>query len=425
MTMRLAVSMGAVQTAVSMATSFISIKITSVYLGPAGLGIVGQMNYFIGMTLGVLSSGLNTGLVRRTVEHGENQAARLLAISTVLRLLLAFGLPVALVIAGASRWLAQQLLHDSSLTTPFILFAALCVMALFSSVVSACAIGAQDYRSVATINISNAIATLLLFGSLSVFAGLEGALIAAALTPLTSLVVALGIARGKTWWPRAALSHGFSWAETRAALGFVPLAAVSAIALPLIQIVVRDNVAAHSGMADVGLLQGVMRLSDMYLGIVSGLFTMYYLPRFTAIKTAIELRRELYWGFILIVPAISIISLMIYLLRDELISMIFTKQFTAMRDLFAYQMIGNVLKMSSWLLAFVLLAKVNPWYMAMLELGTVLIWWGVSVRLIDFAGVQGAVQAYAFVYALYLAAVFAWVCLVASRMTTFSKSRSP
>ena len=38
--------MGAVQTVVSMVLSFISIKITSVYLGPAGLGTLGQLTYF-------------------------------------------------------------------------------------------------------------------------------------------------------------------------------------------------------------------------------------------------------------------------------------------------------------------------------------------------------------------------------------------
>jgi len=40
MSLRLAASAGAVQTLVSMALSFLSIKITSVYLGPAGLGTV-------------------------------------------------------------------------------------------------------------------------------------------------------------------------------------------------------------------------------------------------------------------------------------------------------------------------------------------------------------------------------------------------
>jgi len=111
MSLRQAATLGAAQTATTMALSFISVKVTSVFLGPAGLGTLGQFTYFITMTQAVLAAGLNIGLVRRTAELGDDRPARERVVSTVLRALVIAGIPVALVIAASSGWLARELLQ--------------------------------------------------------------------------------------------------------------------------------------------------------------------------------------------------------------------------------------------------------------------------------------------------------------------------
>src|SRR5215831_3769602 len=134
MSLRQAATLGAAQTATTMALSFISVKVTSVFLGPAGLGTLGQFTYFITMTQAVLAAGLNIGLVRRTAELGDDRPARERVVSTVL---------LALVLAASSGWLARWLLHDASLGVPFVVFAALFVLGLAATVVIACANGAK------------------------------------------------------------------------------------------------------------------------------------------------------------------------------------------------------------------------------------------------------------------------------------------
>src|SRR3954465_10290304 len=102
MSLRQAATLGAAQTVVSMVLSFLSVKVTSVYLGPAGLGTLSQFTYFITMTQAGLAAGLNIGLVRRTAELGHDRAGRERVISTVLRALLLVGLPASLLIAACS-----------------------------------------------------------------------------------------------------------------------------------------------------------------------------------------------------------------------------------------------------------------------------------------------------------------------------------
>ena len=425
MSLRLAASMGAVQTIVSMALSFVSIKITSVFLGPAGLGTMGQLGIFIAMSQAVLAAGVGTGVVRRTAELDLDRPKRDLVVSTVLRGLLAVGAGSALLVAVGSGWLAGELLHDPSLRFAFLIYAVVFVFGLVGTVVLSCATGAKDFRSVAFINIGTGVSSFALIAALCPYLGLAGGLIATALLPLVTAAIGWLFARAHAWWPKRPLSHGFSVLEARGVVAFVPIALTTAIGLPLLQLLIRDSVAAHSGMASVGLLQGVMRISDMYLGVASGVFSMYFFPRFSEIRDHGELLFEVKRGLLLIVPAVAATSLAIYLLRDLIIQVIFTKDFLPMRELFGWQMAGNTLKMVGWLLGYVLLAKANPFAMAALEVTSLGVWWLLSVIFVSRDGALGATEAFAVTYGLYAIATLIGVVFVLRSMKAQSRPVAP
>ena len=408
--------MGTVQTVVSMVLSFLSIKVTSVYLGPEGLGTLGQLSYFIAMSQAVLAAGFGTSLVRRTAELGDDHAARERVVSTVLRTLLAVGIPVSLAIGLASRWLARELLHDGDLWVAVAVFGAVFVFGLLGTVIMSCANGAKDFRTMALINIGGAVASFLMILALCPHYGVMGGLIATASLPLMRWAISWGLARRHAWWPRHAFWHGFSVQEARSATAFVPLAVISAVGMPLLQLLIRDNLISHSGMASVGLLQGVMRISEMYVGTVTWLIAMYFFPRFSEIREAGELLREIKKGLIVIVPAGAVISVALYLLRDWVVRVVFTSAFLPMRDLFAWQMVGNTFQMVGWLFGCVLLAKANALKLAVLEITTIATWWLLSLFLIGLNGAVGATQAYASTYALYALATAIGVVLLINKM---------
>jgi len=304
------------------------------------------------------------------------------------------------------------LLHDASLDASLQVYAAVFVFGLVGTVILSCASGAKDFRTVALINIGTGVSSFTMIALLCPRWGVKGGLMATALLPLLTWIVAWTWARRHRWWPRRPLAHGFSALEARGLVAFVPMAVTTAVGLPLLQLLIRDNIAAYSGMAAVGLLQGVMRISDMYLGVASGVFSMYFFPRFSEISERDELLREIRRGLIVIVPAVALVSLLIYLLRDLIVHLIFTAEFLPMRDLFAWQMTGNTLKMVGWLLGYVLLAKIHPFAMATLEVTTLVVWWLLSVLFIAHNGVLGATQAFAVTYALYALATLVGVILV-------------
>ena len=407
--------------AVQMVASFLNVKVTSVYLGPAGIGLLGQLQNFIGMALGVLANGVNTGVIRLTAEYGSDSGRRRRLVATIARALLTIGVPISLALLFGARWIAELLLHDGDYAPVIMLFAALYICGLLGSLLLGLSNGSKDYRTTTLINIGNVLASLALFSLLCPFYGIAGGLAAAALAPLISLAMAAFFSRGKPWFEPSALSSGFSRGDLRRVAGFIPMAAAGAVVTPLAQILVRDTVAAQAGMEAVGLLQGVWRLSDLYLGIFVSIFAMYYLPRFAEIKGAPELRREIGRGLLYIVPAVTLVSAAIYLLRDVLIAVIFTPEFLPMRDLFAWQMIGNVLRMASWLFRYVLVAKASPLLFTAIEIISGGVWVAFAYWFVPKNGAIGAVQSYVATYAFYLVVTAGLVFVITRKMDRESK----
>jgi O-antigen/teichoic acid export membrane protein len=400
--LRRAVVLGALRTAVQMGASFLSVKVTSVFLGPAGIGVLAQLQGFMGLTLGVMANGVNKGIVRCTAECGDDFERRRALLSTAARGLLMAGVPVALAVLAAAPLVARQLLGDEAYAPAVMLFGALYLCGLFGSMAMGMANGAKDFGATTLIDTGNLLSSLLLFAVLSPLYGVAGGLMAAAFGPLALLAIAVLVSRGRRWFERRLFTARFSKTEFWRLAAFVPMAAAAAFGESFGQIAVRDTLARHAGMHDVGLLQGVWRLSDMYLNIFIGMFSMYYLPRFAEINGVAELRREIGRAMLHVLPAVALASAAIYLLRDVIIALVFTHQFAGMRDLFGWQMVGNVLKMAGWLFGYVLMARVAPLRIAAIEIGKGGAWIVFARLLIPAGGAIGAVQAYAATQATYL-----------------------
>ena len=58
-------------------TSILLNKVVAVYVGPAGYGVIGQFQNFVGIVSTLASGGVNTGVTRYTAEYvGDEDRAR-------------------------------------------------------------------------------------------------------------------------------------------------------------------------------------------------------------------------------------------------------------------------------------------------------------------------------------------------------------
>jgi PST family polysaccharide transporter len=186
--------------------------------------------------------------------------------------------------------------------------------------------------------------------------GLEGVLIASTATAVIICVINIYIFNklGIKWKPDFK-----SWDKrvVKMLSAFSLMAMVSGFVVPVMQILVRDRIILQFSVADAGYWQAVTKISDYYLGFITSVLGVYYMPRLSEINNKAELRNEIIKGYKIILPIVGFVAFLIWLLKGFIIHILFTPEFLPMKPLFTYQLLGDFFKMGSWLLAFLMIAK--------------------------------------------------------------------
>jgi PST family polysaccharide transporter len=142
-------------------------------------------------------------------------------------------------------------------------------------------------------------------------------------------------------------------------------------------------------------------LSSAYLMLVTTTLSLYYLPRLSELKEPSEIRKEIIQGYKIILPVAAACGLVMYLLRDFIISVLFTQDFTPMSELFGWQMVGDTLKIGSYILAYLMLGKAMVKLFIASEVVFAASFYGWTYLLTDLYGLEGVSIAHAINYAVY------------------------
>jgi len=135
------------------------------------------------------------------------------------------------------------------------------------------------------------------------------------------------------------------------------MALVSAICVPLSQMLIRAYLSQEFGVAYAGYWEAMIRLSTVYLMLVTTILGVYYLPRLSELKMLEEIKKEVYLGYKFLLPMAVAGGIIVFVLRDWIINVLFSPSFAPMQSLFFWQMMGDALKIGSWILAYLMLSK--------------------------------------------------------------------
>jgi len=176
---------------------------------------------------------------------------------------------------------------------------------------------------------------------------------------------------------------------------------VSATIIPLSHIFVRDYIGSNLSWEQAGYWQAIWRISETYLMLVTTTLSIYYLPKLSSIQSKSELKAELLHGYKIIMPIVIATALGIYFCRDYIIKILFTEAFKPMAELFMFQLIGDVVKIASWLMGFIMIAKAMTRLFIFSEIVFVSSFVALSVVFINIFGLIGITIAYMLNYMLY------------------------
>ncbi|WP_151956688.1 O-antigen translocase [Acinetobacter guillouiae] len=339
------------------ATMFILNKILAVYVGPGGYAVIGQFQNFIQMVTTFAGSAINTAVIKYTAEFHENERKQQAIWKTAGSIILFFSLIFSLLIFIFQKQLSIYIFHTEIYQSVFIWFAVFLTFFTFNALFLAILNGKKEVLRLVIANIVGSIFSLVITSLLAIKYSIYGALIALSIYQSLSFFVTLFICYRSDWFKLSYLFGKIDKIIAKKFVAFVLMALVSAICVPLSQMVIRSYLTYEYGLTYAGYWEAMIRLSAAYLMLVTTTLGVYYLPKLSELSNIREIKAEVYMGYKFIFPIAIMGGIFVYILRDWIIALLFTKTFLPMRDLFLWQMIGDSLKIGSWILAYLMLSK--------------------------------------------------------------------
>jgi len=387
--------------AVKVASALVLNKILAVYVGPAGYAIIGQFQNAISILVSLSGGIVASGVTKTTAQHFDDEAKQHKVWRTAIRFSLVASLFAGFILLFVGGRLSEWLLHSADMSSIFVWLALALPAMAANNLLLAIVNGKKEVGIYVTANIIGSFVSMAVTGLLAYTLGLFGALLAFTINPAIVLLTTAALVARRAWFKTHFLWGKIDTPSVRDLSGFALMGITTAIVVPASYILIRDHLAAHLGLPAAGYWQASWKISEIHLMLVTSTLSVYYLPRLAEIRTAPELKAEIIKVYRFVMPVVITGALIIYLLRDFIIQILFTEDFSPMRELFAWQLTGDVLKIGSWVLSFIMLGRAMVKSFVTTEIIFSLSFYLLTLGIVGQYGIKGVSMAYAINYLLY------------------------
>lgn len=395
-------SLTSISTLVKMCTGLVSVKVVASIIGPAGVALVGQLNNFSTIALSLATGGINSGVTKYVAEYKEDNSVVKQYIATAFKIIVGCSLLVGLLLLLGCRIISKIVMLTPEYWYVFAIFGFTIIFYGLNNLIVSIVNGYKQFNKYVKVNIVSSIFGVAFTVVLVLIWGLPGALIST--VTFQSLMIGVSIT----------MLHKLEWLRKDYFIGQLKKAIVSkyfryslmtlttAMTVPITQMLLRGYVMAEISEVEAGWWEGMNRISNMYLMIITTSFSVYYLPRLSEIHDNLKLRHEIFNSYKVIIPMLLAGFTLVYLLRFFIIRILFTPEFIPMSKLFIWQMVGDFFKICSWLLAYIMVAKAMTKLFVSTEIFFSLLYLGLGYLFVHINGIVGLCQGYLINYILYM-----------------------
>lgn len=381
-------------------------KMLAIYVGPTGYAALGQFQNAVQMVTTFSTGAISNGVTKYTAEYKDDDDAQRRVWRTGGTIAFIGSVVTSGLIALFSKPLAVWCFNDESLYSVFLWCAATVIFFSFNTLLLGILNGKKEINRYILANIGGSVLSLLVTLVMVMQYGLYGALVSLVVYQSIAFFVTCLLCY-KTPWFR--LSNFIGKLDKDIAINltkFTAMALTTAACVPVSHILIRNYLGAEFGWETAGYWEAMWRLSTAYLLLVTTTLGLYYLPRLSELVKPEDIKAEIIQGYKLILPVAMVCGLTIYLLRDFIIGLLFTAAFGPMRDFFAWQMLGDTLKIASWILAYLMLGKAMVKMYIVTEVCFSISFYLLTVVLTKMGGPVGVTWAHAVNYGIYLVVLY-------------------
>lgn len=387
----------------------IRIKVAALILGPAGVGLIGLLNNLIGTASSVAALGVGTVGTRQIAEASGRKDATQIAAT---RRALFWGTLALAVVGTAAFWmlrgvLATHVLANAALSHEVGWLALGVGLTVAAGSQSALLNGLRRIGDLARVSVFSALlSTALGVGALLMWRE-RGLLIFLLISPVASFVFGhVYVARlPKVQSRPTQLGELVQQWHILARLGVAFM--LAGLAVTVGQLLVRNLVQRQLGTEALGYFEASWVISMTYIGFVLKAMGTDYYPRLTAVirdHTAVNrlVNEQTEVALLLAGP----VFLAMLGLAPWVIELLYSSRFSAATAVLRWQILGDILKVVSWPLGYILLAAgVGRTYMISETLAIVVfvlcVWLG-----LPYLGLQATGVGFLVMYVFYLPLVY-------------------
>jgi len=332
-------------------------KAVAVYIGPAGLALVGQFQNFSQLVMTAAQGAINTGVTKYTAEYGKDCERIPILFSTASKISLVSSVIVGAGIVLFSSYASQYFLKSEDYNYVFVIFGFTIVLFVINNLLLSILNGLKEIRTWVIINIIQSIYSLIFTTLLIVFLGLDGALIALVTNQSVIFLIVLWMLRKHQVIKLKNFKTVFDKPEAMKLSSFALMTMITLISVPMSLIIVRNLITETSGLEEAGFWQAIWYISSMSLLMFMTVIKIYFLPKLSETENKKELKLEISKGLALFLIVALLTFSVLYFLREFIVILLFSKEFLPMVDLFFWQLLGDFFKLAGTFFGILLAAK--------------------------------------------------------------------
>ncbi|MEH6538127.1 MAG: O-antigen translocase [Psychroserpens sp.] len=367
-------------------------KAIAIFIGVEGMALIGNLRNFLSAAQSVSILGFYNGVVK-TIAKVKNDSVKLSQTLSTAYYLCFFSTVLVSFLCYYNAEFINDLLFSSNFKYAYIIEIMALALPFYALNMMSFSImnGFSNYKMLLIINIIGQILGLLVTLLLIYENNIDGALIAAVVAPsLIFLITLVGIINRRNLMTYIKTDH-ISFDMLKTFGPYAAMALVTAIALPIISICIRNYIISEVGLKEAGYWEAMNRISDYYLMFITSIITLYLVPRFSEIDSKAEFRKEVFGFYKSVMPIFGLGLVLLYFLKPFIVPLIFSDEFKPVQDLFFWQLLGDFVKVLTLVIAYQFLAKKMFAHFIIIEVFLVVMLYFSSVYFIDMFGVKGAV----------------------------------
>ena len=343
-------------TGISLLARLISTKIVAVYLGTNGMFLLGQLKDFLRLGNTISSFGIENGIVKYVAEFEEQKENLSNIIGTSFRINIISAFFVSLVILAFKNQISTFLQIDFDENFYFFLL----VISVISASIHTCFLsiynGLNRIKLFVIVNIISNIVSAIILVLFVLKMQIIGAFYALVINQILTLIINIIFYTVYKpfliqWIFKKYINEYFKKLSS-----FSIMAIVGPVCLIISSFIVRDYLYDKFGADYAGSWEAMWRISAIYLLFLITTFKFYLIPTFSKLND-IELKKEVFKIWKIVVPIIILITTAVYFSKNIIINLLLSNEFILINSIIFFHLIGDIIKINCWVLGNIMISK--------------------------------------------------------------------